>query len=234
MRQEPRYGDWFTTYCGVKFYPYDPRPTDILLGDIAHHLSLLCRFNGAIRAFYSVGQHSVLVSQNVPKGLELWGLLHDASETYLGDMVRPLKMGMPQYKEAELRVMQAIATRFGLTMPEPPEVKQADNLLLFTERRDLLIRQHQWSWEQAPLKKKIVPWSPVRTEAVFLKRFAALVHPLQTYQVLEGPAKMRYWRDPEGDVRRGDGDQDVIVWEGEAFDEAQAHSLYQASVVASY
>lgn len=76
-----RLGDWFQTYTGAKFYPFDPRAEDIHLADIAHHLSLQCRFNGATDKFYSVAQHCVLVSQHIPYGYRLWGLLIENCST---------------------------------------------------------------------------------------------------------------------------------------------------------
>lgn len=169
-----RVGDWFQTFSGVQFYPFDPRPEDIRIEDIAHHLSMICRFGGAIRTFYSVGQHSVLVSHAVPEEFALWGLLHDASEAYLGDMVRPLKVGMPAYRDVEHRVMSVIAERFGLSWPEPPEIKIADNNLLATERRDLLPHQLRWTESGTPLANPITPWSSDGAELVFLQRFKGL------------------------------------------------------------
>src|SRR5690242_11754504 len=89
--RQPRRGDWMQTYTGRRFWPLDPRVDDIDIGDIAHHLSLVCRFAGACREFYSVAQHCVGVSYVCDPKDALWGLLHDAAEAYVGDMVRPLK-----------------------------------------------------------------------------------------------------------------------------------------------
>lgn len=171
-----RKGDWFQTYSGVKFYPYDPNPEDVKLEDIAHHLSLMCRFNGGTKVFYSVAQHSVLVSQQVAPQFALWGLLHDAGEAYVGDMVRPLKLGMRQFREVEALVMEAVALRFGLSLPEPFEVKDADVVLLYTERRDMLKVQRFWSLsDQVKLLPNILEaWSPREAEALFLKRYHQL------------------------------------------------------------
>jgi len=87
---------WIATYTGGRFYPLDPRPEDVCIADIAHSLSQICRFNGQTLQFYSVAQHSVLVSKLLGQGgpspiHEFMGLKHDAAEAYLCDLVRPIK-----------------------------------------------------------------------------------------------------------------------------------------------
>ena len=87
-------GDWLQTFTGRQFWPLGPEPTDIVIEDIGHALGSLCRFNGHCKAFYSVAQHSILVSRACEKhGLvaAFRGLMHDASETYLLDVPKPLK-----------------------------------------------------------------------------------------------------------------------------------------------
>ena len=88
-----RTGNWMQTFSGMKYYPHDPRPEDFKIEDIAHALSMLCRYNGQCQEFMSVGQHSVLMSYYVSKENALWALLHDASDAYMGDMIRPIKRG---------------------------------------------------------------------------------------------------------------------------------------------
>ena len=78
-------------FSGIVIDPFDPCPGLIRIADIAHALSMLCRFNGHCRHFYSVAEHSVRVAARCPKGLRLEGLLHDAVEAYLGD-VKPLSL----------------------------------------------------------------------------------------------------------------------------------------------
>ncbi len=135
-----RLGDWIQTYTGQVFYPLDPRPEEIHIADIAHSLSMQCRFSGHVREFYSVAEHSVRVSIACPPEHAEWGLLHDASEAYLIDLPRPLKrfseMGR-LYMEAESRVMSAVCERFGLSIQIPSIVERLDRVLLMTEKRDL-------------------------------------------------------------------------------------------------
>ena len=134
-----RYGDFIQTYSGIEFYPLDPRIEEVKLLDIAHALSNICRFTGHCNEFYSVAQHSVLVSQYVSEENALWGLLHDASEAYICDIARPVKksLEMKPYKEIEKRLMNVIAKTFNLSEDEPKEVKEIDTKMLRTEARDL-------------------------------------------------------------------------------------------------
>lgn len=167
---------WITTFTGKKFHLFDPRPEEICIEDIAHSLSLQCRFTGHVKSFYSVAQHSVLVSRECRK-FPVWGLLHDAAEAYIGDMSAPLKhtSEMAIFRETEARIMSAIAKRFNLTPEEPREVKTADRRLLLSEARDLLGSCTGWYSEYRPFPQSINPWGPRLAEIAFLERFCALV-----------------------------------------------------------
>jgi uncharacterized protein len=169
---------WIETFTGRRFYVLDPRAMDVDVDDIAHALSMLCRFTGHVREFYSVAEHSVRVSRLCDPADALWGLLHDSSEAYLADMNSPLKRTpeMSRYRTAERHVMAAVIERFGLGPHEPPSVKTADRRLLVTEKRDLMPPSPPWedfaSFE--PLAEKIVPWSAKDAERAFLRRFDEL------------------------------------------------------------
>jgi 5'-deoxynucleotidase YfbR-like HD superfamily hydrolase len=171
----PRIGDWCQTFTGRQFWPMDPRPEDVAIEDIAHHLSLLCRFGGACRCFYSVAQHSVLVSHACDPADALWGLLHDASEAYLVDVPRPIKKHLTGYREIEASVQRVICERFGLPLEEPRSVALADSVLLFTEARDLM-SQPPSSWKQMaePLKETIYPYPSNYAKYEFIHRFSEL------------------------------------------------------------
>lgn len=118
---------------------------DIRLHDIAHSLSQLVRFTGHAKHPYTVAQHSVFVSTLVAPQYALCGLMHDATEAYLGDVSRPLKSLLPEYRALEDRFHRVIAEKFGLPWPMPKEVKHADNVALLTEKRDLLTVDHDWN-----------------------------------------------------------------------------------------
>ena len=175
-----RTGGWLLTAHGHVFYPLDPRPEEIFIEDIAHALSRQCRFGGHTRHYYSVAQHSVLVSgaaTSTDRGIALCGLLHDATEAYLVDVPTPVKAELREYRDIETNLWLAIADRFSLPAVMPDEVHQADLDVLFTERRDLLPRMGpMWSREQeaVPLVDRIVPWTVEFAESEFMARFYEL------------------------------------------------------------
>jgi uncharacterized protein len=169
-----RIGDWMQTYDGVQFWPLDPHPSEIYLVDIAHALSNQCRFAGHCSSFYSVAQHSVLVSHIVPAQDAAWALLHDAAEAYLVDLPRPLK-GYSQlgsiYTQIEEVLMLCICERFGLSPVRPESIKLADDVALMTEKRDLMPNCPQkWRETASPIEQPIIPLSPMEAEGAFLLR----------------------------------------------------------------
>lgn len=128
-----RKGDWMTLVSGKPFWPFDPSPEEVRIADIAHSLSMQCRFGGHVPRFYSAAEHSVLVSQRVSPENRLWALLHDSPETYVQDTIRPIKQAFPLLRDMEDNTMSAIARKFGLTGEMPQEVKDADDELLREE-----------------------------------------------------------------------------------------------------
>lgn len=149
-------GNWMSTYTGRQYYPFDPRPEEVVIKDIAVGLSNEARFGGQCR-FFSVAEHSVNVSYYVPDRHKLTALLHDAPEAYIGDIIRPIKL-MPEFKAVygplEQKSWEAIAKRFDLDLGEdfamPEVVHHADNLALCNEARYL---KHV-HWNDWPLLDK--------------------------------------------------------------------------------
>ena len=175
-----RQSAWIQTYTGIPFWPLEPRPEEINIEDIAHALSNQCRYSGHCEEFYSVAEHSVRVSLVVPEQDALWGLLHDASEAYLVDLPSPLKHHSDMghlYSEIEEHLMEVIQKRFGLG-EKPNSIKQADNILLFTEMRDLM-KSSPVLWTEAcePLEACIYPVSSKQAKQLFLQRFKQLTVP---------------------------------------------------------
>jgi uncharacterized protein len=170
---------------------------DVCLGDIAHHLSNLCRFTGAVRSFYSVAQHTVLVSLYCDPADALWGLLHDSSEAYLVDVPRPLKHA-PEfafYREVEERATKAIMSSFQLPHARPASVSVADARILATEARDLMAPLHpDWRVMASPYARVIRPLPPESARAMFLARYKMLTeNPLQAWKDAKGydPGELR-------------------------------------------
>jgi hypothetical protein len=161
------------TYSGRQFWPLDPRSEDLDVLDIAHALSNQCRYAGHCRRFYSVAQHSVLVSRIVPLKHARWGLLHDATEAYLVDLPRPIKRYSAlgdEYRRIEDVLMAVICSRFRMLPMEPKCVKEADDIALMTEKRDLMPGLLKWRETAEPLPDIIVPMAPECAKTQFLAR----------------------------------------------------------------
>ena len=128
---------YVSTKCVSRFDFQNPRTEDIRIEDIAHALSNLCRFNGHTRKFYSVAEHCCHVHDSLIDHKK-WGLMHDAAEAYLGDIVNPVKALLPEFKVLEERLLQKVTERFGLKWPIPKLVHHIDVLMCKTEALDLL------------------------------------------------------------------------------------------------
>lgn len=160
-----RTGRAMHTATGKPYWPLDPRAEDVELETIARHLATRCRYNGAVRhpktgaMFYSVAEHSVYVAYDVAKAggskLEiLCALLHDASEAYNGDLIRPLKydpLFAQPFKVVEERNEQVICERFTLPYPFPKIVKQADEAVTAAEIQQIVPRDNSWAWDAAKM-----------------------------------------------------------------------------------
>ena len=168
------------TVSSQSFNFIDPASNVIRVTDIAHALAHVCRFAGHTREFYSVAQHSVLVSLIVPPEDALAALFHDATEAYIGDVSSPLKQLLPDYQAIEARLHADIFAKLGIPAELPASVKRADRILLATEQRDL-IAPHDEEWSQLagiePLPECIHPLPPFEAGTLFLDRYRELVAP---------------------------------------------------------
>lgn len=179
-------------HSGNYFNFIEPEKCEINIEDIAFGLSNICRFGGHCKRFYSVAQHSVAVSLQLEMmafqekisypsiSISDWGmigLMHDAAEAFIGDIPRPLKNLLPDYKAIEQRVEMAVFPIFGIPYPLPSAVKQADLILLATEQRDLM-PEHDDEWALisgvTPLTGKIDPIEPVQAFYAFMNRYVVL------------------------------------------------------------
>lgn len=184
-----RLGPTILTASGKTVHPLDLKPGDIDIADIARSLANQCRFLGHV-AYYSVGQHAVNVSRVVTPENAVHGLLHDAAEAYLGDIVKPLKglvyfnipfgpysaeirEGMLSYQRAEANAMKVIYSAFNLEWPGERvrgEVDYADKVVYATEDRDLRNRAND-DQRVAVLDEVIFPMAPADAERWFLQRW---------------------------------------------------------------
>ena len=185
--QEGRVGDWIQVASGKIFYPLDPRAEEVHIEDIAHSLSLKCRYGGHSKRFFSVGEHSVIVSRQVPPEYALWGLLHDAGEAYSSDIPRPLKRCLPDWKRMENRIMDAICEHFGLPHEEPEAVKQVDLAITSDERLVLMNPcEREWGALPPPLGVEIRCLTPKQAEKAFMRRFRELTRKTVTQRSAGG------------------------------------------------
>ena len=127
---------------GTLFDILDPEGSDFTLQDIAHGLGRVCRFAGHTNRFYSVAEHCVHVARLVPVELATAAMLHDATEAFIGDVTRPLKSLLPDYRRIEDNIATAIARRF---LPgfdggvfNLPAIKAADMVMCMVEARHLM------------------------------------------------------------------------------------------------
>ena len=158
---------------GEYFDFLDPEHSKFTIGDIAHGLSMICRFAGQCRQFYSVAEHSVLASHNVDPRFAFQALMHDAAEAFIGDVSKPLKDLLPEYRAIERRIEAAVLGRFQISLPLAPEVKAIDVKMLVTEQRLLMRNRDDWAYTrgQEPLNIELRCWRPAGAEATFLARF---------------------------------------------------------------
>ncbi|NML59951.1 phosphohydrolase [Massilia sp. RP-1-19] len=169
---------YVSTFSGNRFYPLEPRIDHVAIEDIAHGLAYQCRFNGQTCEFYSVAQHSLVVASLVPPALRLAALLHDAAEAYLGDMVKPLKVLLPEFAAIEDKVSLIIGAAFGVDFSDYGPIKEADLIALATEKRDLMPHSvERWAYLDTvrALPGPIVPMSPRDAKLAFLDEFDRLL-----------------------------------------------------------
>lgn len=180
----PRTEDnWIQTSGGKKFWPLNPRKGDVDIHDIAHALSNECRYNGHCSSFYSVAQHSVLLSIAMAgKGLARAALLHDASEAYLKDLPRPVKRDKTiraAYAAAEDRLMRCIASALDVPWSaiQDPRVSEYDHAILTPEMTALMSFKEPRINNGLLSAMRITPWPPRLAEYRFLAAWHGIAGP---------------------------------------------------------
>jgi uncharacterized protein len=182
--------DWMATATGRSVFPLAVTPEDVVIEDIAHSLAQNNRYNGHAKFPYPVAQHSWLISMALsrdghPPLVALTGLLHDASETWTGDITKPMKNSLKSalaplgkegwLKSVEHEIEETVAKRFGLPFPWPHVVEEYDTRIVVDEKAVLFKPTAQpWNIPSEPLGVVIEPWTWFEAKERFLARFEEL------------------------------------------------------------
>lgn len=178
------------TIGGARIHPFDPNPSMITIDDIAHSLGMQCRYAGHCHFFFSVAEHSVIVSELLPKHLRMEGLLHDAAEAYAQDLAAPIKHHLADYRAMIELNEAAVRARFRLPFTESPLVHEVD-MLVGRYERTILTRHHDGDPDARLIVERDIKrhclvhlnddpysgpplfqhFSPLNAKIVFLKRF---------------------------------------------------------------
>jgi len=177
---------YIETYTGRFINPLKPAPDAVFIEDIAHSLSMQCRFNGHCSGFYSVAEHSVhtaevvqMLSDASPETAK-FALLHDAAEAYLCDIPRPVKKSFPGYAAWEQALFDVICDRFIGRLPtkkETVDMYRADDIMLVAEAESLTASKGKdWGLKEKPLDGiEILCWNPGESEEKFLDKYRNLL-----------------------------------------------------------
>lgn len=184
---EGRPGKWMHVDSGGRFYPQDPRPEEIHIGDIANGLASLRRYagQGDITKHYSVGEHSVLMAEYamgdwMPANVCLAVLLHDAAEGLIGELIQSVKhaVGDP-YRDIERNVQAVILGKYGVllaTASNEAYIKDLDRRIVPLEKAAIMRNPQPWDYDRyEPLKGVLIRcWDPPRAKRNFLELFNLL------------------------------------------------------------
>lgn len=187
MTTETRKGDWIQTNQGKRFYPLDPRPEDVDIVDIAHALSMQCRYGGHAKTFYSVAEHCIILADCVMMGIgniehAFAALMHDAAEAYILDLPRPIKGMLPGYVEMESKIEAVIFEKFGVKQESLAFIKDWDRAILMDERKHLFKDPLPWGTDCEPLGINLHYLSRERAFGAFMARFETLVEMRESHE----------------------------------------------------
>ena len=178
--------DWILTWTGQEVNPFNMTVDQIDIRDIARALSMQCRYNGHISDFYSVAEHSILISYALERdeyslNTQKHGLLHDASEAYIGDIPTPIKAQLSTVKLCENEIHKLVAEKFNIE--DSPIVHEYDKRIISDERSAFIpLAESHWEWPYKKLNVLPVGMSPRTAEKNFLIRYCELFN--EDYQVL--------------------------------------------------
>jgi hypothetical protein len=186
---------WMQTYTGKKFDLLNPKVEDVDIIDIAHSLSMQCRYNGHTLKFYSVAEHCVHVMNCLPTNLRLAGLLHDAAEAYVGDCISPLKTMLSSFKGIEFRILEVIAKAFSCEEVICNDyIKQVDLDILKDEHEQAMIPGLEWHTEGRGTGCLLLQfWTPEEAKSEFLSAF-------WRYVDVDIKKSIPYYQPPEREI----------------------------------
>lgn len=210
--------DFIEVFTGRAFYPLEPKQEDLTVIDVAHALSLQCRYAGHTKFFYSTAQHSCLITDIAenegasPDDL-LKLLMHDAPEAYLVDVPRPVKQYMPEFRKWDKKINDVIYTWLGYPGGAIPAMQDSlDSRIIRNERRDLMFKsKHVWGVDTLePLGLPTIrAWSSEKAERLFIQKFNkywSMIHGKQAvwdvdelYYATEKPkviSSVEFWGKP--------------------------------------
>lgn len=184
---------WLQTHSGRAFDLRTPDPADVRVEDIAHALARINRYNGHTRIAYSVAEHSLLVASTLmidhkDDALALAGLLHDAAEAYVGDLIFPLYQALSPEASAEIRtimggveaaILEALQIPLAVDLHDP-RVREYDRRILLNERAALLTEPPPLRWLVDGLQPLDIAdhkwgWDPDRAERMWLSMLDLLL-----------------------------------------------------------
>lgn len=174
---------WMLTQSRRRVEPLNFKAADVWLPDIAASLAKQVRYNGHVDFFYSVAEHSVLISRALerdgqPRHIQATGLLHDSSEAWLGDMIRPMKNALREAgfdpKPYEEDIEKKVSDYFGLPYPWAEIVHEYDARIIDDEKQQLKFDDNTWSADYGlhgtPLGVKIECWEWEKGQREFMFR----------------------------------------------------------------
>jgi len=164
-------GNWISTLHVKTFHFLSPQPDEINILDIAHALSMTCRFGGHINRFYSVAEHCVRLQDFVEPKSRLAALLHDSEEAYIPDIPRPIKNRLPEAEEMGTKIRKAILKKYGASSADWKSIRDLDNRLLKAEAVQLGVYNSGWEELGAPIVVYDLGWAPSKAEENFLRAF---------------------------------------------------------------
>jgi len=167
---------WRQTFTGRAFDLLEPDPASVNIMDIAHSLSQQCRYTGHTTRHYSVAEHSILVAMYAEHAQKrttreiFHALMHDAGETYTGDISTPVKVAVPEIRTFCAKIDGVVLGAFGLPADKPEWLDEIDCRIRHDEKRALMVQEPaDWGLDpRGPLNITLQLWSAPEAERNFL------------------------------------------------------------------